>query len=89
MGTKELAKIIAKNFNGYSLDSEAVRLATGDLDAETERKIAQHVNAIRDGRISRPVVEWAESEQGMKYDVYLGNIHPCVLNGFIRYVILA
>lgn len=88
MDTKELSATIVKNFNGYSLDTEAVKLAAGDLDAATKKAIAQHVNAIRDGRISRPVTDWAASEQGRKYDGYLGIVHPCVLDGFIRAVIL-
>lgn len=88
METEKLATIIKKHFDGYSLDSDAVKLATGDLDDATKKAIAQHVNAIRDGRISRPVADWAATEQGKKFNGYLGVIHPCVLDGFIRSVIL-
>lgn len=34
------------------------------------------------------IMDWAATEQGKKYDGYLGNIHPCVIDGFIRSVIL-
>lgn len=88
MDTKELAGIIATNFNGYSLDSDAIKLATGTIGEATKKAIAQHVNAICDGRISKPVSDWAATEQGKKYDGYLGNIHHCVIDGFIRSVIL-
>lgn len=89
MDTKELAKIIATNFNGYTLNSDAIKMATKELNEATKKAIAQHVNAICDGRISRPVADWAAAEQGKKYDGYLGNIHPCVIDGFIRVVILS
>ena len=88
MDTKELAAVIAANFNGYTLDAVAIELATGDLDGVTKKAIAQHVNAIRDGRISRQVADWAATEQGEKYDGYLGIVHPCILDGFIRAAIL-
>ncbi len=88
MATKELATIIEMHFNSYSLDSDAIKLATKELDEATKKAIAEHVNAICDGRISRMVADWATTEQGKKYDGYLGNIHPCVLDGFIRSVIL-